>query len=121
MEGEYPWRLKQRVRGPHGHLSNEQAQQLVRATASQRLKHLVLAHLSQDNNTPELALEAAQEALHGAEATGVEVWVADQQIPLGPLRISPPRGFRPAPPRRRRRQAVSGPVQDDSAKQQRLF
>ncbi|MEQ1507537.1 MAG: MBL fold metallo-hydrolase, partial [Myxococcota bacterium] len=85
MDGAYPWSLKQRVRGPHGHLSNDQAGELVRTCASSRLRHLVLAHLSEENNLPERALEAAQAALAGAGLGGVTVSVASQQLPLGPF------------------------------------
>lgn len=100
MQGAYPWRLKQRVRGTHGHLSNAQAAQILKRGGTSRLKHLVLAHLSDDNNTPERALQAAQEGLHASEASGVTVHVASQQIPLGPLRVTPPKTLRPpAPPR----------------------
>jgi phosphoribosyl 1,2-cyclic phosphodiesterase len=102
MDGEYPWRLKQRVRGPHGHLSNAQSADMVARSASSRLKHLVLAHLSQDNNTPEAALEAAQEGLHRSGVTGVSVWVAHQKRPMSPLTVRTPMRFRPAAPRPKR-------------------
>lgn len=101
LDGAYPWPLKQRVRGAHGHLSNAQAEAFVAAGASSRLRHLVLAHLSEDNNLPERALEAAQRGLHAAGIGGVEVRVASQQLPLGPMRISAPATYRPPAPRRR--------------------
>ncbi|UQZ90820.1 MBL fold metallo-hydrolase [Deltaproteobacteria bacterium Smac51] len=63
MEGPYPWPLKQRVRGRTGHLANEEAAELAARLYHSDLKHLVLAHLSQTNNTPELALKAANQAL----------------------------------------------------------
>lgn len=87
MEGGYPWRLKQRVRGPHGHLSNEQSAELVRKAAGPRLRHLVLAHLSQENNRPELAVLAAERAIRAAGANAT-VWVAEQDVPLDPLRVN---------------------------------
>lgn len=118
LDGPYPWQLKQRVRGPHGHLSNAQAAELVRNGASSRLRHLVLAHLSEENNQPELALEAAQEALSAAPCQGVQVHVATQQEPLTPMRVSPPRDFRP-PPRRRGRSEPLPP--DDADRQISLF
>ncbi|MCA9568975.1 MAG: MBL fold metallo-hydrolase, partial [Myxococcales bacterium] len=94
MQGPYPIRLKQRVKGAHGHLSNAQAAQAIERGGTERLKHLVLAHLSDDNNTPEAAMEAAQEGLHRSACRGVTVHVASQQIPLGPLRIRTPRNLR---------------------------
>lgn len=63
MEGPYPWPLKQRVRSRSGHLANEDAAELAAHLYHSGLKHLILAHLSQTNNTPELALKAAREAL----------------------------------------------------------
>lgn len=55
--GLYPDWLKQRVEGPAGHISNIEAAELLHATATARLKWVCLAHLSQENNTPTLALK----------------------------------------------------------------
>jgi len=63
MEGPYPWPLKQRIRGRTGHLANEDAAALVTELYHSGLKHLVLAHLSETNNHPDLALTAAREAV----------------------------------------------------------
>ncbi|MFK7965515.1 MAG: MBL fold metallo-hydrolase [Burkholderiaceae bacterium] len=54
----YPPSLKRRVGGPFGHLSNEAAGDILSKLDSSRLKHLVAAHLSADNNTPDLAVAA---------------------------------------------------------------
>lgn len=62
-KGPYPAKLKQRVAGKLGHLSNHQAAELLRELDRSRLKKLVLTHLSQKNNKPELAREAACRAL----------------------------------------------------------
>jgi phosphoribosyl 1,2-cyclic phosphodiesterase len=62
-DGPYPPSLKERVGGPLGHLSNAQAADLVRGLDTQWLQHLVAAHLSEKNNTPELARGALAEAL----------------------------------------------------------
>ncbi len=105
LEGPYPWSLKQRVKGPHGHLSNEQAAALVTAGASSRLKHLVLAHLSEDNNTPEVALREAERAVAEAGLSGVTLTVARQDCSIGPLKVGPrphavtSRAARPRPAR----------------------
>lgn len=61
--GPYPPVLKQRVAGNLGHLSNLQAAELLRELDRSRLRNLVLTHLSQKNNTPELAYRAACDAL----------------------------------------------------------
>jgi len=63
LEGSYPEFLKDRIQGPSGHLSNVEAARLLRSAAGDRLKFACLAHLSQDNNEPELALQTHREVL----------------------------------------------------------
>jgi phosphoribosyl 1,2-cyclic phosphodiesterase len=60
---EYPYSLKQRVGGRLGHLSNDQASELLARLDVSRLQHIVAAHLSRKNNTPELAVQALSGAL----------------------------------------------------------
>jgi len=55
-EGPYPYFLKQRVASSRGHMSNDQALQLLEAHGGEHLKCVFLSHLSAQNNTPELAL-----------------------------------------------------------------
>ena len=55
-EGSYPYMLKQRVASAHGHLSNDQAFELIRDHAGPELTHIFLSHLSGENNLPELAV-----------------------------------------------------------------
>jgi phosphoribosyl 1,2-cyclic phosphodiesterase len=55
-EGSYPWPLKKRVASAVGHLSNRQALELLQQHAPPILKCIFLSHLSQQNNTPPLAL-----------------------------------------------------------------
>ena len=55
IEGPYSWELKQRVKSRHGHLSNKQAVKVIENVVHSGLKNLVLAHLSETNNTPEIA------------------------------------------------------------------
>lgn len=62
-QGPYPPSLKRRVGGDYGHLSNDQAAQLLRSLDCSRLQHLVTIHLSEINNTPALAVSAAAAAL----------------------------------------------------------
>ncbi len=121
MEGEYPWRLKQRVRGPHGHISNAQAAELVQRAATRRLKHLVLGHLSQDNNTPARAVEAAQQGLHGSQADNACVWVADQRKPLAPLRVRSAKTFPTVAPKPSRPRTSSVAPNLPNPDQQSLF
>ena len=64
--GPYPYSLKQRILGPEGHLSNEDAARLAVTLAEAGASELVLAHLSRDNNTPAMALNAVTAALEAA-------------------------------------------------------
>ena len=65
FKGRRPPCLIQRIAGPRGHLSNDQACDLVRRFASPRLSRLALAHLSRDCNSPHLAEGAMRETLDG--------------------------------------------------------
>ncbi len=65
-DGPYPPRLQERVGGSYGHLSNDQAAQLLSRIDHARLQHLVVGHVSEKNNSPQLArqsLEAVCETL----------------------------------------------------------
>jgi ribonuclease BN (tRNA processing enzyme) len=90
-----------RVLGDEGHLSNEQAGELVRAvltrSAPGRLKHVVQLHLSRECNRPRLARAAGLAAL--AEFAGVMLHTADQDTPGETLHLG-----RSTPARQRRRQ-----------------
>lgn len=81
MDGEYPWRLKQRIRGPHGHLSNEQAADLIARGASSRLRHVLLGHVSAENNEPQRVLAAAQDGVQRSRNPHLRVELADQRSP----------------------------------------
>ena len=61
--GPYPDFLKQRIEGPGGHISNFEAAEVLQSSAGKRMKWACLAHLSADNNTPELAVKTHQEML----------------------------------------------------------
>ncbi|MCP4748439.1 MAG: MBL fold metallo-hydrolase [Desulfobacteraceae bacterium] len=56
-QGPYPWPLKQRIKGRNGHLSNESSRDLLAEIKHSGLSHVILAHLSEINNTPQKALE----------------------------------------------------------------
>lgn len=62
-DGPYPWYLKQRIKSRTGHLSNEASNNLLQQIQHDRLKHVMLAHLSETNNTPEKALHEVSQAL----------------------------------------------------------
>lgn len=61
--GAYPISLKRRIASRFGHLANEAAAQLIAALDLSRLQHLIAAHLSQQNNTPDLARAAIAQAV----------------------------------------------------------
>lgn len=56
-QGTYPQHLKNRIRGGKGHLSNRQALELLTAHRPSFMSHLLLSHLSKNNNSPELVSE----------------------------------------------------------------
>jgi phosphoribosyl 1,2-cyclic phosphodiesterase len=64
MTGPYHLSLKQRVSGRFGHLDNASAGHLVESLDCSKLRHLIAAHLSQQNNKPELAVKALSEAVN---------------------------------------------------------
>ncbi len=75
--GSYPEDLKERIRSCHGHISNIEAAELVRDHAGPNLRFVVLAHLSEENNTPKIAEETMRDvAGERLEEIGAEVYVA---------------------------------------------
>ena len=63
MSGDYPQMLKDRVIGEKGHLDNSVAAQFVANNYHEGLQHVFMCHLSEDNNTPEIATASMREAL----------------------------------------------------------
>lgn len=61
--GPYPWRLQQRILGPNGHLSNEDSGRFALELARQGVRHILLAHLSKENNNPKVAYKTVAEIL----------------------------------------------------------
>ena len=82
QEGPYPWFLKQRIRSRRGHLSNDAAAQALQELFHPGLQHLVLAHLSEVNNCPRLALGTARDVLGQANGTGVQAAGMAQPTPM---------------------------------------
>lgn len=79
-DGPYPQGLKRRILGGRGHLSNEQGAALAGHVLHAGLRQVVLAHLSETNNTPLLARRAFETHLAAAPA-GLQVHVAEQMRP----------------------------------------
>ncbi len=69
MDGPYPYDLKLRIRGKRGHLSNRECADLAADLAGQGTTHFLLAHLSEENNHPDLAFDETNSALAGQEFT----------------------------------------------------
>jgi len=70
QECGYTWELKQRISSTHGHLCNEAAGQLIEDIMHPELFHIVLGHLSENSNTPTLALECARRYLERCDERG---------------------------------------------------
>lgn len=82
-DGKYPIYLKNRIRGGKGHLSNAQAFSLFKEHAPQHMSHLLLAHLSHDNNCPELVKK-----LFTAATAKVNIVVATRYCETGLYHIT---------------------------------
>ena len=63
LKGKYPWFLKNRIRSDKGHLGNQQVSDFLAGIIGDNLRHICLAHLSNNNNTPELALQTLNNTL----------------------------------------------------------
>ncbi|MBN1424732.1 MBL fold metallo-hydrolase [Candidatus Fermentibacteria bacterium] len=81
--GPYPPWLQARIKGPGGHLSNEESAGILSAANRTRLQWACLAHLSENNNRPDLA-ETAHRALLGSE---LRLFIADRYGACGPFEV----------------------------------
>jgi phosphoribosyl 1,2-cyclic phosphodiesterase len=87
LNGPYPWQLKQRVGSRLGHLSNEEAARLIEHVVDDACHAIVLAHMSEMNNTPSLARETARRALGRVGCESVSVRVAARRAPSPEVRV----------------------------------
>lgn len=78
-EGPYPFVLKRRILGSKGHLSNKNCGLALRGLLSKGLRQVVLCHLSQENNTPQLAYRTVAQELLDAGASELPVDIAYQE------------------------------------------
>ena len=81
LNGPYPKELQDRIRNGYGHLSNRECAEALRAVAHPGLRYVFLCHLSEHNNTPQLALKSACEAL--------SCWETVRVVPLPRQTASP--------------------------------
>lgn len=78
MNGPYPWNLKQRIKSRHGHLSNTESACLLEDIVHPELEGVFLAHLSEVNNDPVIALNAASALLDTQNACSPRLIVGNQ-------------------------------------------
>lgn len=83
-DGPYPYPVRKRIAGPRGHLSNVAAGDLARRCSHADLRHVVLAHLSENCNEPALAVRAMRGALGATRFRGA-LHAAPQHAVAGPF------------------------------------
>lgn len=76
--GPYPFKLRQRILGDKGHLSNYDSARYLSTFMGNKTKHIILAHLSEKNNTEQLAYETLVKRLKDEENLGPEIIIAKQ-------------------------------------------
>ncbi len=79
IDGKYPYYLKQRILGDKGHLSNKDSSYYLSKLTGEQTSHIILAHLSEDNNTEEKALESLYNALEKENKHINNIMVAKQK------------------------------------------
>jgi len=85
-DGPYPWQVKQRVLSRVGHLSNDATAQFLESSYDGQAAYVILGHLSESNNLPELARVSAERALCGrASLLANRLLLAGQHEPLSPI------------------------------------
>jgi len=90
VNGHYPHYLKTRIKSDHGHLGNHQASAFLAENIGDNLKHICLAHLSKNNNTPELVLQTLQRTFseRGIILNGQpKISVLNRNMPTGMIRL----------------------------------
>lgn len=78
MMGRYPWNIKRRILGDHGHISNEDCGHALAGVIGDGTKHIYLAHLSKDNNMKDIARLAVEQTLKTYDiSTGDQIILHD--------------------------------------------
>ncbi len=87
-DGPYPWSVKQRVLSRVGHLSNHATAEFLAHDYDGGAAYIVLGHLSESNNVPELARLAAEQAVgNRMSLLGNRILLAGQAAPLEPITL----------------------------------
>ncbi len=87
QNGRYPYHLKNRIRGGRGHLSNKEALALFKSCKPAHMSHLLLSHLSADNNHPDIVRDLFMEQ---ADGTNIIVASRYQETPVYTISGSKP-------------------------------
>lgn len=87
MNGPYPYYLKQRVLSDEGHLSNKSTAKYLSKTIGNSTKYIILAHLSEKNNTEELALQAITEEFTKKNIPKTKIFIARQDEALPTIEV----------------------------------
>jgi phosphoribosyl 1,2-cyclic phosphodiesterase len=102
MDGPYPYDLKLRIRGKRGHLSNRECADLAAELAGQGTVNFLLAHLSEENNHPDIAFDETFSALAGyptalriASPNAITMLVGDETHPIPKITEKVPEEVRP--------------------------
>lgn len=87
---KYPFYLKQRISGPNGHLSNNDAGELISKLVKTGLNSVMLGHLSKENNFPELAYKTVVEKIisNKVDESNIKINVAKRTIPSSIIEIT---------------------------------
>ena len=80
--GPYPWEVKRRIKGAEGHLSNQQAGELLEAVAHKNLNLVILAHISKVNNDELRAYKEARDALRRRGLRNTKIVISRQENPV---------------------------------------
>lgn len=85
--GPYPWPVKQRIKSRIGHLSNEQSVDVLSRVFSEDLKQVILAHMSETNNSEAMVSKTFSGLLDHNMRGRVNITLASQHQPLDPISI----------------------------------
>jgi phosphoribosyl 1,2-cyclic phosphodiesterase len=85
--GPYPWPVKQRIKSRVGHLSNEQSVDVLSRVFSENLQEVVLAHMSETNNSAKMVLNTFHGMLEQNKRERLTITLAFQHQPLDPIQL----------------------------------